>query len=126
MGVIHLCVYQKCFLKITSKGKTTKPSENRVSAARSQNMKRKISAYAPGHFIIQLFLSASQNSAFCNVSLSLSADFELTQLQDRLNETKDVIESIISAASVCSHRSGYLCFSWVYTVDLSFVSGSKP
>ncbi|KAI7811607.1 hypothetical protein IRJ41_005059 [Triplophysa rosa] len=59
--------------KIMSKGKTTKPSENRVSAVRSQNMKRKIT------------------------------DFELSQLQDRLNETKDVIESIISAASVCSH-----------------------
>ncbi|XP_056595460.1 protein RIC-3b isoform X1 [Triplophysa dalaica] len=59
--------------KITSKGKTTKPSENRVSAARSQNMKRKIT------------------------------DFELNQLQDRLNETRDVIEGIISAASVCSH-----------------------
>lgn len=59
--------------KITSNGKTTKRSENTFSAVRSQNMKRKIT------------------------------DFELAQLQDRLNETKDVIESIISSASVCSH-----------------------
>ncbi|XP_065147215.1 protein RIC-3b isoform X1 [Paramisgurnus dabryanus] len=62
--------------KITSRGKTTKPPESRFSAVRSQNMKRKIT------------------------------DFELAQLQDRLNETKDVIETIISSASVCSHSVG--------------------
>lgn len=62
--------------KITSRGKTTKPPESRLSAVRSQNMKRKIT------------------------------DFELAQLQDRLNETKDVIETIISSASVCSHSVG--------------------
>ncbi|KAF4095442.1 protein RIC-3b [Onychostoma macrolepis] len=58
--------------KITSKGKTTKPPESRFTAVRSENMKRKIT------------------------------DFELAQLQDRLNETKDVIERIISAASAGS------------------------
>ncbi|KAG1927603.1 protein RIC-3b [Pimephales promelas] len=56
--------------KITSKGKTTQPAENRFTAVRSQNTQRKIT------------------------------DFELAQLQDRLNETKDVIERIISSASV--------------------------
>uniref|UniRef100_A0A672L339 Resistance to inhibitors of cholinesterase protein 3 N-terminal domain-containing protein n=1 Tax=Sinocyclocheilus grahami TaxID=75366 RepID=A0A672L339_SINGR len=61
--------------KITSKGKTTKPPESRFAAVRSENMKRKIT------------------------------DFELAQLQDRLNETKDVIERIISAASAGSDRS---------------------
>lgn len=44
-----------------------------------------------------------------SLSLSLSADFELAQLQDRLNETKDVIERIISAASASSDRCGYRC-----------------
>ncbi|XP_043090434.1 protein RIC-3b [Puntigrus tetrazona] len=58
--------------KITSKGKTTKPPESRFTAVRSENTKRKIT------------------------------DFELAQLQDRLNETKDVIERIISAASAGS------------------------
>ncbi|XP_016300863.1 protein RIC-3-like [Sinocyclocheilus anshuiensis] len=58
--------------KITSKGKTTKPPESRFAAVRSENMKRKIT------------------------------DFELAQLQERLNETKDVIERIISAASAGS------------------------
>uniref|UniRef100_A0A673MUN0 Resistance to inhibitors of cholinesterase protein 3 N-terminal domain-containing protein n=1 Tax=Sinocyclocheilus rhinocerous TaxID=307959 RepID=A0A673MUN0_9TELE len=61
--------------KITSKGKITKPPESRFAAVRSENMKRKIT------------------------------DFELAQLQDRLNETKDVIERIISAASAGSDRS---------------------
>ncbi|XP_073688300.1 protein RIC-3b [Garra rufa] len=62
--------------KITSKGNTTKPPEGRFTAVRSENMKRKIT------------------------------DFELAQLQDRLNETKDVIERIISAASAGSDSEG--------------------
>ncbi|XP_016402109.1 protein RIC-3-like [Sinocyclocheilus rhinocerous] len=64
--------------KITSKGKITKPPESRFAAVRSENMKRKIT------------------------------DFELAQLQDRLNETKDVIERIISAASAGSDRCASL------------------
>uniref|UniRef100_A0A8C1MIM1 Resistance to inhibitors of cholinesterase protein 3 N-terminal domain-containing protein n=1 Tax=Cyprinus carpio TaxID=7962 RepID=A0A8C1MIM1_CYPCA len=62
--------------KITSKGKTAKPPKSRFTAVRSENMKRKIT------------------------------DFELAQLQDRLNETKDVIERIISAASASSDSLG--------------------
>ncbi|RXN09481.1 RIC-3-like protein [Labeo rohita] len=62
--------------KITSKGKTAKPPESRFTAVRSENMKRKIT------------------------------DFELAQLQERLNETKDVIERIISAASADSDSDG--------------------
>ncbi|XDV52315.1 hypothetical protein PO909_021057 [Leuciscus waleckii] len=62
--------------KITSKGKTTQPAESRFTAARSQNTQRKIT------------------------------DFELAQLQDRLNETKDVIERIISSASVGTASAG--------------------
>lgn len=62
--------------KITSKGKTTQPAESRFTAVRSQNTQRKIT------------------------------DFELAQLQDRLNETKDVIERIISSASVGTASAG--------------------
>ncbi|KAK2866836.1 hypothetical protein Q8A67_024953 [Cirrhinus molitorella] len=62
--------------KITSKGKTMKPPESQFTAVRSENTKRKIT------------------------------DFELAQLQDRLNETKDVIERIISAASTGSDSVG--------------------
>ncbi|XP_026095217.1 protein RIC-3b isoform X1 [Carassius auratus] len=62
--------------KITSKGKTAKPPKSRFTAVRSENMKRKIT------------------------------DFELAQLQDRLNETKDVIERIISTASAGSDSIG--------------------
>ncbi|XP_016419463.1 protein RIC-3b [Sinocyclocheilus rhinocerous] len=62
--------------KITSRGKTAEPPKSRFTAVRSENMKRKIT------------------------------DFELAQLQDRLNETKDVIERIISAASAGSDSLG--------------------
>ncbi|XP_077103281.1 protein RIC-3b [Siphateles boraxobius] len=62
--------------KITSKGKTTQPAESRFTAVRSLNTQRKIT------------------------------DFELAQLQDRLNETKDVIERIISSASVGTASAG--------------------
>ncbi|KAL6480673.1 hypothetical protein MHYP_G00117060 [Metynnis hypsauchen] len=54
--------------KITSKGKTAKPHESRFPAVRSENMKRKIT------------------------------DFELTQLQERLKETEEVMERIVSRA----------------------------
>lgn len=43
------------------------------------------------------------------IRVSLSADFELAQLQDRLNETKDVIERIISSASVGTDRCVCVC-----------------
>ncbi|KAK9952799.1 hypothetical protein ABG768_018606 [Culter alburnus] len=62
--------------KITSKGKTSKPPESRFTAVRSEHTQRKIT------------------------------DFELAQLQDRLNETKDVIERIISSASVGTDSVG--------------------
>ncbi|MCJ8734520.1 hypothetical protein PDJAM_G00236610 [Pangasius djambal] len=56
------------FQKITSRGKTSKSPESRFPAARSENMKRKIT------------------------------DFELTQLQERLKETEEVMERIVSRA----------------------------
>ncbi|ROI81774.1 Protein RIC-3 [Anabarilius grahami] len=62
--------------KITSKSKTTTPPESRFAAVRSEHTQRKIT------------------------------DFELAQLQDRLNETKDVIERIISSASVGTDSVG--------------------
>ncbi|XP_067292637.1 protein RIC-3b isoform X2 [Pseudorasbora parva] len=65
--------------KITSKGKTTQPAESRFTANRSQNTQRKIT------------------------------DFELAQLQDRLNETKDVIERIISSATVGTNSGPAVC-----------------
>uniref|UniRef100_A0A4W4DVB3 Resistance to inhibitors of cholinesterase protein 3 N-terminal domain-containing protein n=1 Tax=Electrophorus electricus TaxID=8005 RepID=A0A4W4DVB3_ELEEL len=54
--------------KITSKGKPTQSHENRFSTMRSEKMKRKIT------------------------------DFELTQLQERLKETEDAMERIVSRA----------------------------
>ncbi|KAI4891762.1 hypothetical protein NFI96_030006 [Prochilodus magdalenae] len=54
--------------KITSKGKTMKPQESRFPAIRSENMKRKIT------------------------------DFELGQLQERLKETEEMMERIVSSA----------------------------
>ncbi|MCI4380414.1 hypothetical protein PGIGA_G00239970 [Pangasianodon gigas] len=56
------------FQKITSRGKTSKSPESRFPAARSENMKRKIT------------------------------DFELSQLQERLKETEEVMERIVSRA----------------------------
>ncbi|XP_012695514.2 protein RIC-3b [Clupea harengus] len=61
--------------KITSKGKTSKPPESRFSTIRSENMKRKIS------------------------------DFELAQLQDKLKETEEVMEEIVSKASDSPERT---------------------
>ncbi|NP_001002381.1 protein RIC-3b precursor [Danio rerio] len=58
--------------KITAKGRSSTPPESRLSAVRAENTKRKIT------------------------------DFELAQLQDRLNETKDMIERILSTASTGS------------------------
>ncbi|KAL0150527.1 hypothetical protein M9458_054120 [Cirrhinus mrigala] len=98
-GILLYILY--ILFKITSKGKTTKPPESRFAAVRSENMKRKISKNM-SHLYVDPCLSAWSNA--CPVSLS--ADFELAQLQDRLNETKDVIERIISAASADSDRSG--------------------
>ncbi|XP_066505981.1 protein RIC-3b [Hoplias malabaricus] len=54
--------------KITSRGKTSRTPENRFPVTRSENLKRKIT------------------------------DFELTQLQDRLRETEDMMERIVSRA----------------------------
>ncbi|KAI5609673.1 hypothetical protein C0J50_5884 [Silurus asotus] len=54
--------------KITSKGKGSKCEESRFPAVRSENMKRKIT------------------------------DFELSQLQERLKETEEVMERIVSRA----------------------------
>ncbi|XP_046704849.1 protein RIC-3b [Silurus meridionalis] len=54
--------------KITSKGKASKCEESRFPAVRSENMKRKIT------------------------------DFELSQLQERLKETEEVMERIVSRA----------------------------
>ncbi|XP_060779109.1 protein RIC-3b [Neoarius graeffei] len=58
--------------KITSRGKTGKSHESRFPAARSENMKRKIT------------------------------DFELMQLQERLKETEEVMERIVSRAQAQS------------------------
>ncbi|XP_072518983.1 protein RIC-3b isoform X2 [Salminus brasiliensis] len=65
-GILLYILY--IIFKITSKGKTTKPQENRFPAVRSENMKRKIT------------------------------DFELSQLQERLKETEEVMEKIVSRA----------------------------
>ncbi|KAI2644068.1 Protein RIC-3 [Labeo rohita] len=98
-GILLYILY--ILFKITSKGKTAKPPESRFTAVRSENMKRKISMNM-SHLYVDLCLCALSNA--CPVSLS--ADFELAQLQDRLNETKDVIERIISAASADSDSDG--------------------
>uniref|UniRef100_W5L7Y4 Resistance to inhibitors of cholinesterase protein 3 N-terminal domain-containing protein n=1 Tax=Astyanax mexicanus TaxID=7994 RepID=W5L7Y4_ASTMX len=65
-GILLYILY--IIFKITSKGKTTQPHENRFPAVRSENLKRKIS------------------------------DFELNQLQERLKETEEVMERIVSRA----------------------------
>ncbi|KAG7329455.1 hypothetical protein KOW79_007629 [Hemibagrus wyckioides] len=65
-GILLYIVY--IIFKITSKGKVNQSHESRFPAARSENMKRKIT------------------------------DFELTQLQDRLKETEEVMERIVSRA----------------------------
>ncbi|KAK3564820.1 hypothetical protein QTP86_027972 [Hemibagrus guttatus] len=65
-GILLYILY--IIFKITSRGKVIKPHESRVPAARSENMKRKIT------------------------------DFELTQLQERLKETEEVMERIVSRA----------------------------
>uniref|UniRef100_A0A8B9KSS8 Protein RIC-3-like n=1 Tax=Astyanax mexicanus TaxID=7994 RepID=A0A8B9KSS8_ASTMX len=65
-GILLYILY--IIFKITSKGKTTQPHENRFPAVRSENLKRKIT------------------------------DFELNQLQERLKETEEVMERIVSRA----------------------------
>ncbi|XP_062856358.1 protein RIC-3b [Trichomycterus rosablanca] len=61
--------------KITSSGKTTKPHESRFPTVRSENLRRKIT------------------------------DFELTQLQERLMETEEVMERIVTRARAQSTSS---------------------
>ncbi|KAB5571707.1 hypothetical protein PHYPO_G00228130 [Pangasianodon hypophthalmus] len=65
-GILLYILY--IIFKITSRGKTSKSPESRFPAARSENMKRKIT------------------------------DFELSQLQERLKETEEVMERIVSRA----------------------------
>ncbi|XP_017330018.1 protein RIC-3b [Ictalurus punctatus] len=65
-GILLYILY--IIFKITSGGKASKFPESRSPAARSENMKRKIT------------------------------DFELTQLQERLKETEEVMERIVSNA----------------------------
>ncbi|XP_054633480.1 protein RIC-3-like [Dunckerocampus dactyliophorus] len=64
-GILLYILY--ILFKITSKG-SSQPSESRMSSARSENMKRKIT------------------------------DFELAQLQEKLRETELVMENIVSNA----------------------------
>ncbi|KAK2838294.1 hypothetical protein Q7C36_013108 [Tachysurus vachellii] len=65
-GILLYILY--IIFKITSRRKMNKSHESRFPAARSENMKRKIT------------------------------DFELTQLQERLKETEEVMERIVSRA----------------------------
>ncbi|KAG5273411.1 hypothetical protein AALO_G00151040 [Alosa alosa] len=72
-GILLYILY--ILFKITSKGKTSKPPQSRLSTLRSENMKRKIT------------------------------DFELTQLQEKLEETEDVMERIVSKAGHSPERT---------------------
>ncbi|KAM9469824.1 protein RIC-3b [Clarias gariepinus] len=65
-GILLYILY--IIFKITSRGNTSNSQESRFPAARSENIKRKIT------------------------------DFELTQLQERLIETEEVMERIVSRA----------------------------
>ncbi|XP_030640917.1 protein RIC-3b [Chanos chanos] len=71
-GILLYILY--ILFKITSKGKSAKPSESRLSALRSENMKRKIT------------------------------DFELAQLQEKLKETEEVMERIVSKSNYSPER----------------------